>query len=510
MKRILPFLFFVTSALAADSAPPAFIEVEARFSETDPKTGMTDLLSAPRVSTRPGNRAQIEITREVRLELPETKIKDATMTVNTGVVLDFTGWLEDGLIILSGTARLPDLDGNVKSSPNGSWAHLRVDEVPFILRVKDGEPWELPIASTARGDRGLTIKITAKKHVPVNASPLYWQAFAVMPKLDEAEKKLLDSKSVGDSERALVARAEPALNLLEEASHADYCEWNLDLSKGPSLPLPHLATARELARLALLKARLSESRVAIAQQQAVLRMARDVGASPLLICRLVDLAIESMAIDSLASMFPEWPEEVRNYAGSMISALPSVPKIADDVAAEGKSMSAWLSNELEAELKKGGVFDARAWIGRLLAPSGAETEKALQQIDQTSSWPKDAAEVRQLIDRYRVLMEESAELVRLPHAEMKEKERAFQEKHKTEAQWNVLIGLLVPSFQKAREREVRAETHLALLKAALEVQAKGDAALADDLATYAKTERGFTLTSKELFDGKPVVLTVGR
>ena len=62
---------------------------------------------------------------------------------------------------------------------------------------------------------------------------------------------------------------------------------------------------------------------------------------------------------------------------------------------------------------------------------------------------------------------------------------------------------------KARESELKGETRLALLRAALEVQAKGETALPVGLATYRKTDRGFELTSKELFDGKPVVLRVG-
>jgi hypothetical protein len=41
------------------------------------------------------------------------------------------------------------------------------------------------------------------------------------------------------------------------------------------------------------------------------------------------------------------------------------------------------------------------------------------------------------------------------------------------------------------------------------VQGKGESAVPADVATYRQTQGGFELTSKEQFEGKPIVLSVG-
>ncbi|MEQ1860494.1 MAG: hypothetical protein ABMA13_11215 [Chthoniobacteraceae bacterium] len=508
MKHTLPLLALVCSAFAADT-PKTLIEISSRFTETDAKTGKVDLLSAPRITTREGCRATIEITRETHAALPETAVKDALIDFTTGIVLDVTAWMEGDDVILRGIATMRELDGEMKAARDGMWAHLRVDEVPFVLRLKSGEPRDLPLATSARSDRMLTIQITAKNHVPVNASPLYWQAFAAMPKLDDAEKRLLDAKSPtpGDAERALVAKADAALKLFAEASRADFCEWNLDLAKGPSLALPHLGPLRDIAKLALLKARLGDARAASDQHAQVLLMARHVAATPLLISRLVGISIETMAIESAAAMLPQWDEKTPDFLVYVVQYVEPAPSIAECVAAEGKNMSAWLSVELDAEVKKSGAaLDVRAWLGQLLAPIDQNSDEVLKQL---GTLPKDEAGVRKLIEDYRTQMTELARIIGLPREEMKKEAAAFEQTAKTDAQRNVFIALLAPAVLKARESELKGEARLALLRAALDVQAKGESALPADRATYRKTEHGFELTSKEQFDGKPVVLTVG-
>lgn len=515
MKQTLPLFALLAASFAAEAPKPQII-IEARFTETDVKTGKEDVLSSPRITTRDGQAAKIEIAHEMMMSVPETTLKDATMKFQTGVELEMIGWIEGDGLILRGTATIRELDGKIAATKDGGWAHLRTDEVPFVLRFKDGEPRQLPISTSARSDRKLKIELTTKKHVPVNASPLYWQAFAAMPKLSDAEKKLLDSKTAGEAERALVAKADAALKLLAEASRADFCDWNLDLTKGPSLALPHLATARELAKLALLQARLnaaaggreSDPQVPLS----VMILARHVGSSPLLVSRLVDLSIEAMAIDEFAAILPRLSEQGRqvvqlraiDYLGDVSSV-----SIADCVAEEGKAMSAWLSNELDAELKKGGALDVRAWLSRILAPGGSNSEQMLAELEKTGPLPKDAEEVRRLIDDYRAQMKELARVIGLPRDQISKEAAALEQKLGAGKPRNVFIALLAPSFLKAREAELKGERRLALLRAALDVQAKGETALPADLATFRKTEHGFELTSKELFDGKPVVLTVG-
>src|SRR5262249_18177723 len=136
-----------------------------------------------------------------------------------------------------------------------AWAYVETREVPFVVRLKPDEERAIELPAGSNPSRALTIRLRASAHVPKNASVLYWQASPALPKLDEAERKLLDAKPAepSDATRALLDKADAALELLNEASHADYCDWDFDLAKGPSLQLPHLAPLRDLAKLALLK-----------------------------------------------------------------------------------------------------------------------------------------------------------------------------------------------------------------------------------------------------------------
>ena len=355
----------------------------------------------------------------------------------------------------------------------------------------------------------------AAKQRGVNAATLYRQAFAAMPKLDDAERKLLDPKSNAPIEatRALVAKAEPALKLSAEASGVSFCDWNLDLREGPMLGLPHLGLLQDLARLALLKARVSDARTAVEQHEAVLRMARHAASAPLLIPRLVSISIEAMGTTSIAFMLPQWDETFRNRLRSLVtSGLDPVPSVRDCTTWEANMMSAWLSNALdEASKKNGASFAADAWLEKITTTSAEKFDEELKRAGQTrSSLPKDAAGVRRWISTFHAKLLELARIIALPRDAMEKEVVAFQGKLKTEAERNLFVGEMVPAVLKSRNDELKMENMTALLRVAFDIVAKGESALPPGLATYRKTDGGFDLTSKELFRGKPIVFAVGK
>ena len=354
--------------------------------------------------------------------------------------------------------------------------------------------------------------VMAKKHAGGNAASLYRQAFAAMPSLNEAERKLLDTTSATPSEvgRVLVAKAEPALELAAAASRANYCDWNLDLDEGGMLALPHLGSLRDLAKFALLKARMADARTAVEQHEMVLRMARHAASTPLLMCRLMGISIEAKGMTSIAAMLPQWDEGLCNRLRSMMTdGLDPAPSVSDCVVVEGKCMSAWYSKSLDAELKKSAAsFDVRAWLEKLA--SGSKLDELLKQTGQPAgSLPKDAVGARRSIEDFRVQMLELARIVALPRDAMNKEAAAFEQKLRAEARPNVFIEAMRPIVMNARAAELKLENMIGLLRAAFEVQANGESALPAALATHRKTNGGFELTSKELFNGKPTVLTVG-
>ena len=94
-----------------------------------------------------------------------------------------------------------------------------------------------------------------------NAAVNYWQAFGLMPDWTDEEKALRDtipsdlSMALPAGVKNLIVRSGTALNALELANRVEKCDWQLEESQGPSIALPHLQKARELARQSQLRAR---------------------------------------------------------------------------------------------------------------------------------------------------------------------------------------------------------------------------------------------------------------
>src|SRR4051794_1018902 len=92
-----------------------------------------------------------------------------------------------------------------------------------------------------------------------NAALKYWTAFGLLPKLDKDQEKLLDDVATApldDTARKLADVAGPSLLYLHRGAAIPQCDWALNMEDGVNLWLPPLAKARELSRLACLRARL--------------------------------------------------------------------------------------------------------------------------------------------------------------------------------------------------------------------------------------------------------------
>src|SRR5262245_48873298 len=93
-----------------------------------------------------------------------------------------------------------------------------------------------------------------------NAALKYWQAFAALPRLSDAEQKALNADCLtmplDARARNLVTRAEYSLRLLHHGAALPNCEWTHDVEEGIAARFPHAEAARLLASLACLRARL--------------------------------------------------------------------------------------------------------------------------------------------------------------------------------------------------------------------------------------------------------------
>ena len=140
-----------------------------------------------------------------------------------------------------------------------------------------------------------------------NAALVYWQAFASLGRLSDAEAKMLtkwrEAKVDAKATVATLDRHSDTLQLLHKAAASEACDWGLDTSEGFNMLMPHLGKARQLGRLACLRARvrLGEGNAdgAVADLRAASGLALHTGRPPMLISQLVQLALQRHVLEVL-------------------------------------------------------------------------------------------------------------------------------------------------------------------------------------------------------------------
>ena len=145
-----------------------------------------------------------------------------------------------------------------------------------------------------------------------NAALKYWQAFAQLPKLTDAQEHKLNAESLtmplDAHAREIVAKADYAFRMMHRAAALPHCDWGLGYEEGVELLLPHAQAGRTLATLALLRARIrfedGHNAEAIEDIADSMTMGRHVSLDGTLITVLVNYAIENRASETLAPICP--------------------------------------------------------------------------------------------------------------------------------------------------------------------------------------------------------------
>jgi hypothetical protein len=344
-----------------------------------------------------------------------------------------------------------------------------------------------------------------------NAALKYWQAFALMPTLDkDQEKRLADWNKVPLDEAALklVAASEESRRYLLRGAKSRGCDWGLAYEDGMGLLLPHLAKARDLARLAALHARheLEQGRAEAAAEDAtaILALARHVGSDPIMISILVRYLIEATAIDLVASHLPE----LQALAPGIVSAYEALPAGATFQRAylttEKEHTVRWLVKNLrDAEVRKKGAW-REVWKDATDRPGGLDAINRVDSIEQAVK----------LTEGLLPVCDELATLVALPREEFDARYPEFKEKTKAA---HPLAGYFLTTPDTVLAAQRRNQASMELLKAAIAVVRGGPGkleAIKDPFGAgpfeYRPLDKGFELRSKLLFHDQPVTLTVGQ
>ena len=303
----------------------------------------------------------------------------------------------------------------------------------------------------------------AKEQPGENAAVSYRQAFALMPRLSEAEQRIVrDFRTVplNEAGAAIIQKSLPALNMLLRGAAAKGCDWSGETIRlgSPTGTSP----VRQLARLACLRARyrLKEGKpqAAIDDLMAALTLGRHVGhvgTDIPMIRHLVGIGIERDVIDTAAVHLTTLDRTALEALAERLERMPA-----------GGSLVTMFKAEKE-----------------LVGPGDPFRQEAVE------------------------LYEKLVGIAELPPSDFEKKVKA-QTIPPGAGSITVMVRL---SYLTAEAR-----SSMAMLRAAIAVLLLGDEAIkyvkdpyGDGPFTYTKLKTGFRLQGKLMDRSKPVTLTVG-
>jgi hypothetical protein len=352
---------------------------------------------------------------------------------------------------------------------------------------------------------------TQKSPLAENAALQYWQAFAQMQSFDKDQQKLLEEWNTARSDdpavQKLLTAGQSSLLYLHRGAQLRHCDWGLDYGDGVSLLLPHLAKARDLARLAALHGRVEFERGNKAalrdDAKAIMTLGRHVGRDPIMIAILVRYGIEGLVVDLVAphvGSIKAPPEQLAKE----LEALPPAVNVLATIDVEKRYFAAWIAKKLREEEQRQPGAGLKLWKNFL---EGSEIPEA---VKKSASVPEAIRLTEELLPVY----DEMARLVALPRDQFEAQYPAFKEKHKAA---NPLAGVILPAVDQLLAKEHRHEARLAMLIAALAVADGGPEKLkafkdpfGDGSFSYRPLDKGFELQSQLKYDGQNVTLTAGQ
>lgn len=346
-----------------------------------------------------------------------------------------------------------------------------------------------------------------------NAALKYWTAFAFLPFLDKREEVLLekcDKVPLDAAALTLIERSRLSRAYLHHGAKLPRCDWGLEYEEGWDLRLPHVEKALTLARLAALHARHEMEqghRQAGAEDVAdLLKLARHLEMNPMIIPNLVGYRIEAIAIEAAAPYLPELKQVLPEAASTVLTAPPAGPTLSQMILFEKQISMWWLIRQLkEAEQRKQGSWQ-ELWKGFFNAPQGRDREfrEAAKSFEQAVKMLEDAVPY---YDRM-------AKVTALPWREVDAQLPEFLKKVDADCP---MASHFLTGLGQSRHAQRRAQTQMALFKAALAVVQDGADKLkeikdpfGDGPFEYRALDKGFELKSKLLVKDQPMTLVVGR
>ncbi len=318
------------------------------------------------------------------------------------------------------------------------------------------------LTSPALGSDEATTRKTAQEQ---NAADLYRKAFGLLPDFTEAEGDVVgecQSAPLNAATERVIKKSGPALDMVLRAAKVKRCDWGLAKADVFEGLFSIFGEARLIARLTCLRARYNlkkgKPQAAADDLAAGMTLGRRLGESGPMLCYLVQVAIDWLAVDTAVEYLTEFGPAGLKALAERLEAIPP-----------GGSLKTVLQGEKE-------------FLAAQTPPSPL-AEATTQMHDEL-----------------------------IPHADLPPDQFA----KKLKAVESKAGQSLAPTIEKVSHIQARARARMAMLKAAIAVQVKGPDALkpikdpyGDGPFEYKRRGSGFELRSKLRVDGKPVTLTVG-
>ena len=306
-----------------------------------------------------------------------------------------------------------------------------------------------------------------------NAALVYWQAFALLPELNDAQTKSLDDvlrgQEANDEVSKTLRQASESLRQMRRARKYSQCEWGLEYERGIEMTLPHLSQSRELSKVACARARIrfeeGKRQAAIDDVMAAMTMARRIGENAAVISLLVDYAIESQATDVLLKYLPQLETPELEMLGEQVSGLPASKTMADGWRMEQELLLGWFIRELQKP-------DGKDRVLKVFADQDDPNIVALKKLPQ-QELERAATKLRGVYERIIAVQSLSpSEVDEFVEKLTAEVESLGAERH--------FAALIIPSAQNLRRTEAVHQARLAMLLAAIAVAEDGEDALKRD------------------------------
>jgi len=365
----------------------------------------------------------------------------------------------------------------------------------------------------------------------INPALYYYQAFLVgLPKLSEADEDYRYSsesisKPLPERFSEYVTNTDTSFSLLRNAAKSTApCDWGIDFSDGPSTRLAHLAKVKQLAiagRTRIIwELEHQQQKEACEDWLAILTLARNTSRDGTLIGTLVQYACEAIDYSLITQQYYKLTPDTCQTLLKGLDSAPGRGPMTNTIATEKKTGLDWLLRRIKELQKENGSDDAKTLnemskLFLVYSSNGESDTNTWNEVYKAANGISDG--IAKLVLEADPLTFRLMEIMPLPHGEFEAKFSKF--KADLDRSPNPIFKMLYQSWDKAAQKRYRTEVSEAMVRAALDYKAHGEAAikavkdpcgdgpLAFRRFVFKGEDRGFELKSALILDnGKPVTL----